>query len=63
MSYLTEICIKHKKNESKYFPGSQKRSFFMMPNFFQSRVKIVNTINFLHKLVQNVAKTFKKTAC
>jgi hypothetical protein len=32
----------------------------MIPNFFKSRVKIVNKINFLQKLVQNVAKTFKK---
>ena len=31
----------------------------MIHNFFQSRVKIVNEIIFLQKLVQNVAKTFK----
>ena len=35
----------------------------MIPNFFQPRVKIVNEIIFLQKLVQNIAKTFKKTAC
>ena len=32
----------------------------MIPNFFQLRVKIVNKIIFLQKLVQNVAKTFKR---
>jgi hypothetical protein len=34
----------------------------MIPNFFQSWVKIVSKIMFLQKIVQNVAKTFKKTA-
>ena len=34
----------------------------MIPNFFQSGVKVVNTIIFLQKLVPNVANTFKKTA-
>ena len=32
----------------------------MIPNFFQSRIKIVSKIMILQKLVQNVAKTFKK---
>ena len=34
----------------------------MIPNFFQLRVEIVNKIIFLQKLVQDVAKTFSKTA-
>ena len=60
MFYLLEICIKYKKNVIEIFSRQSKEVIFYDTQLFP--VKIVNRIIFLQKLVQNVAKTFKKTA-
>jgi hypothetical protein len=61
------ICQKYANNIRKcdwnIFQAVKRGNFFIIPNFFQLRVKIVNKIIFLQTLVENVAKTFKKTAC
>ena len=61
------ICQKYANNIRKcdwnIFQAVKRGNFIIIPNFFQLRVKIVNKIIFLQTLVENVAKTFKKTAC
>jgi hypothetical protein len=57
MFYLPEICIQYKKKcDWNIFQAVKRGNFFIIPNFFQLRVKIVNKIIFLQTLVENVDK-------